>query len=122
VTSIAQQDVLLALLASVPPSLVTGPRDEYEILRVTIRGRRNGQAIEEVLDCHVPGMPEWDIGVDIDTGAPSSIAAQMLLSGLIIERGVRPPEQAIPPRPFFRALRTRRMKMVRRSRTVGPGL
>ena len=117
--TIAPRDVLLALLASVPRSVARGPRDEYEILRVTVRGRRNGQAIEEVLDCHVPGMAEWDIGVDIDTGAPPSIAAQMLLSGLISERGVRPPEQAIPPIPFFRALRTRRMKMVRTSRILG---
>ncbi len=114
--SIVPRDVLLALVGKAPASVATGPRDEYEVLRVTVRGRQNGRAVEDVLDCHVPGMPAWDIGVDIDTGAPPSIAAQMLLAGVITERGVRPPERAIPPAPFFHALRARRMKLVRKSR------
>ena len=107
--------VLLALLAKAPKRGMTGSLDEYEILRVTLRGRRDGQPAEQVLDCHVPGMPDWDVGVDIDTGAPPSIAAQMLLSGAITARGVLPPEQAVPAEPFFRALRVRNMR-VRTSR------
>jgi saccharopine dehydrogenase-like NADP-dependent oxidoreductase len=108
--------VLLALIASAPKPAGSEPKDEYEILRVTIRGRRGGRQAEEVLDCHVPGMPAWEVGVDIDTGAPPSIAAQLLVSGVITARGVRPPEQAVPPEPFFRALRARRMRVVRRWR------
>jgi len=59
-------------------------------------------------------MPAWDVGVDIDTGAPPSIVAQMLVSGEITARGVLPPEQAVPASSFFRALAGRRMRVVRR--------
>jgi lysine 6-dehydrogenase len=107
--------LLLALLATAPRPRMAGPRDEYEILRVAMRGRRNGRAVEDVLECHVPGMPEWDIGVDIDTGAPPSIAAQMIVAGEIRVRGVLPPEAAIAPEPFFRALKARKMHIVRRT-------
>ena len=112
--SVVPRDVLLALLARAPRASTAGPRDEYEVLRVTVRGRRDGVPETEVLDCHVPGMPAWDIGVDIDTGAPPSIVAQMLLSGGIAARGVLPPEQAILPDPFFTALTARGMRVRRR--------
>ena len=37
---------------------------------MTLRGRRGGRTVQDVLDCHVPGFPAWNVGVDIDTGAP----------------------------------------------------
>jgi lysine 6-dehydrogenase len=111
---IVPRDMLLALLAAVPRSAPSGPRDEYEVLRVTARGRQGRRAVDVTLDCHVPGMPRWGIGVDIDTGAPPSIVAQMLAAGVIEARGVLPPEQAIPPQPFFRELRRRGMRIVQR--------
>ena len=69
-----------------------------------VRGRKDGQDVEEVLDCHVPGMPKWSMGVDVDTGCPPSIAMQLLLAGDITARGAIPAEVAIPPEPFFREL------------------
>jgi saccharopine dehydrogenase-like NADP-dependent oxidoreductase len=65
-------------------------------------------------------MPRWGVGVDIDTGAPPSIAAQMLLAGAITARGVHPPERAVPPDPFFRALEARNMRIKRRTSDRGP--
>ena len=114
--AVVPRDVLLALLAEAPRPEAVGKRDEFEVLRVTLRGRRGRARVEDVLDCLVPGMPEWDVGVDIDTGAPPSIAAQMLLDGRIEATGVLPPEIAIPPAPFFGELGRRRMKVVRRTR------
>jgi saccharopine dehydrogenase-like NADP-dependent oxidoreductase len=108
------RELLLALLADAPKAKTVGPRDEYEVLRVTVRGRQAGRPVTEIVDCHVPGMPAWDVGVDIDTGAPPSIVAQMLVSGEITARGVLPPEQAVPASSFFRALAGRRMRVVRR--------
>jgi saccharopine dehydrogenase-like NADP-dependent oxidoreductase len=64
----------------------------------------------------VQGMPAWDVGVDIDTGAPPSIAAQMLASGAITARGVLPPERAIPTARFFEELSRRGMRVTRRLR------
>ena len=113
---VAPRDVLRALLRRMPPAKAAGPPDEYEILRVLLRGKRAGQRVEDVLDCHVPGMSTWNIGVDIDTGSPPSIVAQMVLAGAITVRGVCAPESAVPPLPFFRELGRRRMRITRRTR------
>lgn len=115
---VVPRDVLRALLAT---RAAPGPRevsDEYEVLRVTLRGRRGRTRVEDTLDCHVPGMPAWGIGVDIDTGAPASIVAQMILNGSIGTHGVVAPELAVPPEPFFGALAARGMRIRRRSRPL----
>ena len=111
---VVPRDVLLALLAHAPKAVTVGRRDEYEVLRVVVRGQSGAKRIETVLDCHVPGMPAWDVGVDIDTGAPPSIAAQMIVSGQISATGVLPPERVVPAAPFFRQLRRRRMRITER--------
>jgi saccharopine dehydrogenase-like NADP-dependent oxidoreductase len=113
---VVPRDVLRALLSREPGPVDPGSPDEYEVLRVTLRGRRAGRTVEDVLDCHVPGMPAWGIGVDIDTGAPASIAAQMIMAGSITARGVVPPERAVSPEPFFSELTRRGMSIHRRTR------
>jgi len=115
---IAPRDVLRALVSTRAISSSGGVPDEYEVLRVTLRGRRGRTRVEDVLDCHVPGMPAWGIGVDIDTGAPPSIVSQMILDGRIQTRGVAAPESAVPTDPFFRALAARGMRVLRRSRRL----
>jgi len=114
-TTVVPRDVLLALLAATPRPVAAGPLDQYEVLRVTLTGRRGGRQVTDVHDCHVTGMPSWGVGVDIDTGAPPSIVAQMLAAGSIDARGVLPPEQVVPPVPFFRELRRRGMIVRRKS-------
>ena len=111
--SVAPRDLLMALAKKLPNGVPAGPPDEYEVLRVRVSGARGGTDVEEVLDCLVAGMPAWNIGVDVDTGAPPSIVAQMLLRGEIADRGVLPPERAVPAEPFFRELEKRGMKVVR---------
>jgi saccharopine dehydrogenase-like NADP-dependent oxidoreductase len=97
-----------------------GIPDEYEILRVVVRGRRNRRTVEDTVDCHVQGNRAWGVGIDVDTGCPPSIAMQMLARGEITARGVVPPEQAIPAEPFFRELRRRGMiiRTRRRGRSI----
>ena len=65
-------------------------------------------------DCHAGPRAGWGIGPDIDTGAPPSIAVQMLLSGEIQERGVVVPEVAVPVKPLIRELAKRGMTVRRR--------
>src|SRR5207237_3105750 len=115
---VAPADGLRALVSTRAISSSGGVPDEYEVLRVTLRGRRGRTRVEDVLDCHVPGMPAWGIGVDIDTGAPPSIVSQMIVDGRIQTRGVAAPEPAVPTDPFFRALAARGMRVLRRSRRV----
>jgi saccharopine dehydrogenase (NAD+, L-lysine-forming) len=109
------RDVLLALLALQNPAVATGPVDEYEVLRVVVRGTRGGQAVEEISDCHVPGIPAWQLGVVVGTRCPPSIVAQMLLRGDITARGVLPPELAVPAGPFFESLEKRGMHVTHSS-------
>jgi saccharopine dehydrogenase-like NADP-dependent oxidoreductase len=113
---VVPRDVLLSLVTAAGQPVVTGPRDEHEVLRVVVEGTRGSRRISETQDCRVTGMPAWHVGVDIDTGAPPSIAAQMLAAGAITARGVQPPERAIPPEPFFEQLARRRMRITRRLR------
>jgi lysine 6-dehydrogenase len=114
-TRVVPHDVLIALLRHQPAQPpFRGVPDEYEILRVVGRGTKAGANVVETADCHVPGMPEWGLGLDVDTGCPPSIAVQMLARGEIEARGCLPPERAVPPEPFFAEL-ARRGMTIRRS-------
>jgi saccharopine dehydrogenase (NAD+, L-lysine-forming) len=77
-----------------------GRPDDYEIARVIVDGR--------VMDCHARSRKHESAG-DVDTGCPPSIVAQMIATGQIAQRGVLPPEVAVPVEPFFRELRKRGM-------------
>jgi len=108
--------ILQALLAQQPPSQVKGVYDQYEVIRVVVKGSQNltgkGQTkglskVTVTLDAHVPGVPEWQVGSDVDTGSPPMIAAAMLVQGQITQRGVVAPEMAVPVQPFLAALRQR---------------
>ena len=109
--SIMPREVLLALLQRADKPEAVGPLEQYEILRAVVRGKRAGKVITQALDCHVPGIAEWGMGVDVDTGCPPSIAVQMLDAGEITACGALPPEQAIDPKRFFAALRHRQMRV-----------
>lgn len=107
------RDVLLALLKKLPaPPVSDAIPDEYEVLRAVVRGTRPGnpkKIVEHIVDCHVPGIPAWGMGIDVDTGCPPSIAVQMLWRGEITARGALPPEKSVPVEPFFRELASRGM-------------
>jgi len=113
--AVAPRDLLVAALRGLPASPEWhGAPDEYEVLRVVVRGRRDGQWVEETVDCHVPGIPAWRTGIDVDTGCPPSIAMQMLARGEITARGCVAPEVALPAAPFFNELGRRGMTIRRR--------
>jgi saccharopine dehydrogenase-like NADP-dependent oxidoreductase len=113
--SVVPRQVLRALLSRVaapPPS--SAPPDEYEVLRVVVRGRMGKERVQEVLDCHTPGIPKWGVGIDVNTGCPPSIATQLVIAGEITARGAVPPEVAVPVVPFVRELARRGMRVKRR--------
>jgi saccharopine dehydrogenase-like NADP-dependent oxidoreductase len=66
-------------------------------------------------------MPAWGVGLDIDTGSPPAVAAQMLAAGEITATGALPPEVAVPTAPFFRRLALRKMQL-KATRKAGWGL
>jgi lysine 6-dehydrogenase len=106
---VAPIDVVNKVIMSQLKPKQIGKLKQHEILRAVVKGACGRKKMTHVVDCHTFGMPAWGIGLDIDTGAPPSIAAQMIAQGLITERGVVPPEVAVPPAPFFKELKRRRM-------------
>lgn len=106
---VAPVDVANKVAMSQKPARQVGPLRQYEVVRAVVKGRKNGRKATCVVDCHTAGMPSWGIGLDIDTGSPPAVAAQMLAAGEITEIGAIPPEKAVPPGPFFERLKRRGM-------------
>jgi saccharopine dehydrogenase-like NADP-dependent oxidoreductase len=83
--------------------------NDYEISRVIVTDGRK----RIIVDCHAKANRAWHASAgDVDTGSPPSIVAQMIATGVILQRGVLAPEVAVPVAPFFRELRERGMKIV----------
>lgn len=110
-------DVIQKVAASQPRPRQVGKLKQYEVVRAVVKGSVDQRPVTLVADCHTAGMPSWGIGLDIDTGSPPSIAAQMLARGEIRAQGALPAELAVPPLEFFQHLKRRKMtiKLTRKS-------
>jgi saccharopine dehydrogenase (NAD+, L-lysine-forming) len=109
------RDVLLRLIDRLPKPVLRGKPERHEVLRIVVRGRRRGRAVVVTGDCVVGPRAGGGVGPDIDTGAPPSIAVQLMLAGEIALRpGVWAPEQVIPTEPFVRELERRGMRVSQR--------
>lgn len=109
----------LELLGRFPKPKAQGKLDRYEILRAEVHGSSGGRSVRAIADCHAPASAGWGIGPDIDTGAPPSIAAQLLLASEPAP-GVFAPEDAIPVEPFFRELARRGMRVSKKTTAAVP--
>ena len=105
-------DVVSKVAMSQRPARRVGRLDQYEVVRAIVKGTAEGRKVTWVVDCHTRGMPAWGIGLDVDTGSPPAVAAQMLAAGEVTARGALPPEVAVPSAPFFARLGRRRMRLV----------
>jgi len=111
-TRVRPIDVVDRVAMSQPPARQVGKLKQYEVVRSIVKGTSQGKKVTWVVDLHTRGMPAWGIGLDIDTGSPPAIAAQMLAAGEITVTGAVPPEVAVPCAPFFERLKRRKMKVV----------
>ena len=111
-------DVVNKVAMNQPPVRQVGKLDQYEVVRAIVKGLRKGKKVTWVVECHTRGLPEWGIGLDIDTGSPPAIAAQLLAAGEVTVTGAVPPEVAVPCEPFFERLKRRRMR-IRATRQAG---
>jgi len=85
---------------------------EKENLWVHISGRKKGKPQHIMMECLVPSLRGWEsAGCNIDTGFPASILAQMVKKGSITERGSFSPEVGVPPDPFFKELRKKKIRI-----------
>jgi len=81
-----------------------------------------GRAAEVLAECVVRPHPTWQAASgQLDTGVPPSIVAQFLANGVIDRPGVHPPEEVVPPGPYFSELARRFMEvsLVTRTRVTG---
>jgi saccharopine dehydrogenase-like NADP-dependent oxidoreductase len=104
-------DVVNKVAMSQKPARQVGKLKQYEVVRAVVKGTVKGKKVTWVVDCHTRGMAPWGIGLDIDTGTPPAVAAQMLAAGEITATGAVPPEVAVPVAPFFKRLELRRMAL-----------
>lgn len=92
---------------------------EKENLWVKIQGKKNKKKKTILMECIVPTLKGWeDAGCNIDTGMPASIMAQMIKTGVIEEKGSFAPEACVPPEPFFRELRKRKMLVYENGKNI----
>ena len=113
---VSPRQVLFTLLGRLPAATPVGRPARYEVLRALVRGMRRGRSVSVAADCHAGPGAGGGIGPDIDTGAPPSIAAQLMLSGEIEMRpGVWAPEVVVPVEPFVRELERRGMRVTCRT-------
>ncbi len=110
------RDVLLALVKRQGAPLPMGKPVRYEVLRTVVRGTIGRRKVTVIADCHAGSNAGHGIGPDINTGAPPSIAVQLMARGeMPIRPGVWAPEQVVPIAPFVRELRRRDMPVTCRA-------
>jgi len=101
---------LAALLQRLPQP--SADPDDCEIVRVDVRGKKNGRQTLVRLETTVVSDDKWKVSSGaLDTGVPPSIVAQMILDGQISNHGVLAPEACVPTQPFFDELAKRNMLM-----------
>jgi len=92
---------------------------EKENLWVDIKGTKDCKKKTILMECIVPTLKGWeDAGCNIDTGMPASIIAQMIKKGIITQRGSFAPEAVVPPEPFFKELRKRKMIVMENGKII----
>lgn len=85
---------------------------DYEMTVVTAKGTVEGRAKKVKLSAYFKYDENWKVSASQkEVGVPGSIAAQMIISGTIKGKGVKPPEQIVPTKPFFAELGKRDIKI-----------
>ncbi len=106
---IAPRDLLLERFGALPrsPDFI----DDRDSLAVVAQGEDAKGAVTVRYDLTARPQRQPPLSaVARDTGFPPSIVARLVLEGRIRERGVLPPEQAVPVEPFLLALAERGMR------------
>lgn len=92
---------------------------EKENLWVAIDGKKDEKEKKTLMECIVPTLPGWEeAGCNIDTAFPASIIGQMILKGVIQERGSFAPGPVVPAKEFFEELRKKEMKVYMNARLI----
>ncbi len=105
--SLPARELVRALLAG-SPATSQNPVWAYGLV-VEVYGERAGRTVRCRYRNRHPGQENWggEAAYYKNVGIPLSVGAQMIATGQIEAKGVRPPELAFPSGPFFEALARR---------------
>jgi saccharopine dehydrogenase-like NADP-dependent oxidoreductase len=107
---VAPRAVLLDCFRGMPPPPAFV--NDRDTMAVVVEGRIGRRPVTLRLDLTARPQRKPPLSaVARDTGFPAAIVAGLILDGAISERGVRPPERAVPPGPLFAALAAKGMKL-----------
>ncbi|MCJ7626437.1 MAG: saccharopine dehydrogenase NADP-binding domain-containing protein [Anaerolineaceae bacterium] len=100
-------DMVSALLADNPISR-QNPVWGYGLV-IEVLGQSNGRSVKCTYRTHHPPAEEWGgkAAYYKNVGIPLSIGAQLIANGMGTAKGVKPPELALPTKPFFDELALR---------------
>jgi saccharopine dehydrogenase (NAD+, L-lysine-forming) len=85
---------------------------DYEMTVVTAKGSDEGRPKKVEMKAYFKYDEVWKVSASQkEVGVPGSIAAQMIMNGVIRGKGVKPPEQIVPVKPFFAELGKRGIKI-----------
>ncbi|MEM3335932.1 MAG: saccharopine dehydrogenase C-terminal domain-containing protein, partial [Thermoplasmata archaeon] len=85
---------------------------DYEITVIEATGIDEGKYKNVKVSAFFKYDENWKVSASQkEVGVPGSIVAQMIISGQIKGKGVKPPEQIVPPKQFFNELGKRDIKI-----------
>lgn len=85
---------------------------DYEMTVVTAKGMDEGRPKRVKMSAYYKFDENWKVSASQkQVGVPGSIAAQMIMNGVIKGKGVKPPEQIVPTKPFFAELGKRDIRI-----------
>ncbi len=85
---------------------------DYEMTIVTAKGIDEGRPKKVEMRAYFKYDEKWKVSASQkEVGVPGSIIAQMIMTGVIKGKGVKPPEQIVPVKPFFAELGKRDIKI-----------
>lgn len=93
--------------------------DDHKVLRVGVRGTKEGQTVDWTLETILHWYPEWNMPCSTFTvGYPAALTGRLLGRGAIERRGAFGGEAAIPPETYFAELNKRGISVAATQRVV----
>jgi lysine 6-dehydrogenase len=103
----------------VGPRLQSSKNRDLLVLRVLVRGKKNGKAIEVIQDVLEYADPKTNFSaMQRTTGFSAAIVLEMLAQRQIAQTGVVPLEKAVPARLFLQEIKKRNIKIKERIQEI----
>ena len=95
-------------LSGTPPQADPSKLNDHKVLRVDVRGTKDGQSQDWRMESVLHFYPEWGMPCSTFTvGYPAAVTARLLGRGAVERKGAFGGEAAIPPETYFAELNKR---------------